>query len=141
MASSSRLPMPRERKILKTSWHLAGGRTRVDIEGLTGLVSKLGRLRCGRMAEMEGMRHHVACVEVKQSHEGSVSVRSPDKMLDGFTTKGYLGCVLHVRAFWCFDMRLYIGSGLVLCLWEVLSFVCENGLLGFKRGREMWLFV
>jgi hypothetical protein len=99
-AMASSLPVLRERKILKTSWHLAGGRTHVDIEGLTGLTSKSGlshalrgvqegliglaskpeALRCGQMVEMEGTwRHHVACVEAKQSREGGVSVRVPIK--------------------------------------------------------------
>ena len=61
------------------------------------------------MAFAEGTWHHrEACVEVKQSREDGVSVRWSDKKLDGFTPRGYLGCVLHLRAFWSFAKCLYI---------------------------------
>ena len=59
------------------------------------------------MAGAEGTRrHHEVCVEVKRSREGGVSVRGSRKKLDGFTPKGYLDCVLHVKVFWYFGQML-----------------------------------
>ena len=75
----------------------AGGRTRVDIGGLTGLASKPGEAgltglsletRGGLGAvkvRAEGMwRHREACVEAKRSREGGVSVRGSSKKIDEF---------------------------------------------------------
>ena len=86
------------------------------------------------MAVAEGRwRPRDTCVEVKRSREGDMSVRCSSKKLDGFTPKGYLGCVLHVKVLWSFAKSLYIESGMVegrylFCFshLEVLTFGCES---------------
>ena len=75
----------------------AGGRTRVNIGGLTGLASKPGEtcltgldLKTGGglgavKVRAEGTwRHRKACVEAKRSREGGVSVRGSSKRMDKF---------------------------------------------------------
>ena len=50
--------------------------------------------------EADGMwRHHEAYIEAQRSREGCVFVWWSGKMLESFSPKGYLSCVLHVRAF------------------------------------------
>lgn len=93
-------------------------------------------------------RHRKACVEAKQSRKGDVSVWGSSKNLAGFTPEEYLGCVLHVRAFWSFakgylaiherSVEGCVGSlplGIPLCIshLEVLSLVGESSGL---RERE-----
>ena len=74
-----------------------GGRTLVDIDGLTGLTSKPGEtgltglsLKTGGglgavKVRAEGTwRHREACIEAKRSREGGMSVRGSSKKLDDF---------------------------------------------------------
>ena len=90
---------------------LGGSRTRIDIAGgrFAGLGLKTGGVRCGRMAVLEDTwRHREACVEAKRSCEGGMSVRWPDKMLDGFTPKSYLACTFNGGCFGHWPGRLHI---------------------------------
>jgi hypothetical protein len=119
MASLSRLPVPWERKILMVSWHLAGGRTRVDIEDLTGLASKPGVSHALRgvqegltgLASKSGAsgaarwrrwRAYGAIMELALRRSRVVKVACPSifpyKMLDDFIPKRCLGYVLRIRA-------------------------------------------
>jgi hypothetical protein len=70
--------------------------------------------------------HLEACVGAKRSQEGTGSVGSIKKNLNGFTPRGYLGCVLHVK-------------GLV----EKLSLAGHPHLCGVERRlgleRDEWL--
>jgi hypothetical protein len=95
------------------------------------------------MVVIEGMwLHREACVEVKESHEGGVSVRCSDKKLDDFTPKRYLGCVFNVRAFWSFVRRLYTVDWFGKpSLWGRSShFVCERDLIRVReKEREVVL--
>jgi len=109
---------------LKASWHLAGARTRVDIGGgrFAGLGLKTERrqiyrfgpqnqrgMRCGQTAVEEDTWHlHEACIKVKRSREGGVSVRWSSKNLDDFTPEGYLRCMLNGGRFGYWPGCLYI---------------------------------
>lgn len=66
------------------------------------------------MAVMEGTwRHHESCNETKRSSEGGVSVRWSGKKMDGFTPKGYLGCVSCKGVLIIYQTPIYICGGTV----------------------------
>ena len=90
----------------------AGGRTRVDIGGLTGLASKpeetgltgLGLKTGGELGAVkvraEGTwRHREACIEAKRSREGGVSVRCFCKKFDEFAPVGAVIVINSVGVF------------------------------------------
>lgn len=101
------------------------------------------------MAVIEGMWcHRDASVEVKQNYEGGVSVWCSSKKMYNFNPEGYLGRVLHVRAFSSFSRHLYVcveglcwQLPLASLLVEILSFVFVRVWLGFKRERDEWILI
>ena len=116
MVSSSRLPVRRECERLEgvKTWRRLDTHPHRRWQVCRFGHQNRGHVRCSRMAVPEDTwRHREACVEAKRSCEGGMSVRWPDKMLDGFTPKRYLACMLNGGRFGLWSGCLYIESGLV----------------------------
>ena len=90
----------------------AGGRTRVDIGGLTGLASKPGEtgltglgLKTGggldavKVRAEDTWRHHEACVKAKRSREGGVSVRCSYGKMDDFAPTWACIVIISIETF------------------------------------------
>lgn len=84
---------------------------------------------------MSSRSHHKACVQAKQNREDGIAVWCSDKTLHGFTAKGYLDCMLRVRAFWIFTGCLYLDGLLrqLSLLKAVISF--DEGPLSYLSER------
>ena len=124
------------RYVSASGWH----GDRVEMVGLGGLGLKIeGCAPCGRMALMEGMWHYrKACVEVKQSHEGGLSVRGPVKKLGWFYPLEVFGlCASCMGALVVCRVSIYLW----MSCWAAISFVGDplicfvERFLGL-RGRE-----